>query len=544
MGWDATFRNYLDNNGIAGLRVAVVFGETFTPAYGGPGEGADIHLTNYSPPPAGGYAALGATCRVSGSSINPVDWTTEADQITVEVVGEAAVRALLAAGVHRGTLMTVYVTLPGGSPSTDAYRVWMGRLQNIVSAGQFGARTRYTLSGYGVQTLLQNRRLEVGTADGASDGLFRRDKLFVGAGDTTTLTSAWNKALDPTLSVADDGALKLETGATGMLELDDGTNVFILEFNAVASGTVTLVDGNGRFGTSSVSVASGTTVTALAYLKGHPLDILRRLLASTGTGTNGTFDDYPEAWGLGIAADLINMTNIGVWKTNVVDSTMVCEFLLRESYDNAWQWMQSWLGVLGVNVCLYEGEISVRAAQDVTDTTPQLSSFSFGTQNIAALRRWSLADERHTFERTAFDVDANPPYTDTPSLVAAKGSFLYTNPGGGVTVVDATALDNDGAAATTSTIESDIRDRRWHYHCGIAERLELEVPHRGAAQLCIGDLTRITSVLGFGIPESSSATATLNAEDVIVVQGPDLDWLANQPVQVQVLRYRDETPPA
>lgn len=545
MGWDATFRNFLDDPDASGLQVAVVLGPTTSPTYGGPADSEDITWTNYDPP-AGGYRCLGSRCAVSGASLDPVDWTTTASRLVVDVVNEQAVRDAIDAGVHRGTLVEVWVTLPGDDPSTDAYRVWLGRLQQLESVDQWGGRTTYTMTAYGVQSLLANRRVEIGTVGGTTEALAGGDALFVSSGESgeTYLTANFVVGVSTALSVNDASTFVFESSATGICELDDGTNVFYLEYTATGAGSITLSDTTGRFGTTSANMSSGTgsKVRPIAYMKGHPLDILRKVLMSTGAGTNGANDVYPSTWGLAIPSTYVNSTNIGAWKTNVVDSTMVLHLLKRKKESNAWAWLASWLQDFGIAVVLYEGDISVRCAQDVDDVTPELAEYSIGAKAVRTVK-WKLVDDRHTYEKVTLDADASgATFTDFPGG-SAKSSLLYTNPGGGWTVLNMLYAFNQGPSGSASTIEADVRDRRWHYYCGIAERYDFTIAHKRPATMCVGDLTNATTTMAFGIEEADSSTDTLSQARVIVVDGPDLDWMHPAGATIGVLRYRDETPP-
>lgn len=538
--WDATFRSALADRKLQGLRVSVVLGPTYTPSLGGPAPTADIAFRNFGEDTATGFNCLGNTCKVAGGSLDPVRWTTTAEQLTVQVVNEQAIRAALDAGVHRGTVVEVRVTLPGDNPATEYYRVWIGRLQNIQTAGQFGGRTVYTLTAYGVQSLMQTRRLQTGTLSGTAAALLGESKLFYDVGAATYITPLGYTVGDANLAVNDTSDFKRES--TGALLLDDGTNTFYLTYTGIAANAFTGVSATGKFGTTAANMAAGgtSTVTHVAYLTGHPLDILRRVLQSTGAGTNGTWDDYPGAWGLGIPDELCDDTDIADWKTNVVDSTLVYHILVHTAQENTWSWLSSWISKAGIAVVLYEGRISVRCAQDIADATPIRGDWNpvDGAIESAA---WSLAESRSGYEYVVVTTStAATPFFNP--LASTYGSLLYTIPGGGWLEVD--LRDVSYRETGYGDIEADVEARRWHWVCGIPERVEVTAAHRGPAVLCPGDIVQITSAALFGVPESASATDTYDTVDALVVDGPAVDWLASQPVRLALDRYRDETPPA
>lgn len=544
--WDATFRSALLDRQLYGLHVSVVLGPTYSPSLGGPAANEDIEFRNYGLNTATAFNALGTSCKVSGSSLNPGTWTTTADQLTVDVVNEAAVRAALDAGVARGTVVEVRVTIPGDDPATEYYRVWIGRLQNISSTGQYGGRTSYQLTAYGVQSLMQTRRMQTGTLSGTAAALLGESRIFAGAGNVETYITPLGYTVgytvgDANLNVNDTTDFVRETGGSGVIELDDGTNVFYLTYTGKTGTTFTGLSATGQFGTTAANMAAGGTsiVRHIVYLTGHPLDILRRVLQSTGVGTNGTWDDYPGLWGLGIPDELFDDTDIGDWKTDVVDSTVVYHLLIRESKENAWSWLSEWLARAGIAVVLFEGRISVRCAQDIADASPIQGAWGPVDAAIVSAR-WSLHDGRQPYEYVTLRADADEDPIFNP-LSSSVGSMLYTTPGG--TWLEVPLWDLSYGMTGVTDRENDVEARRWHWSCGIPERVDLTIAHRAPAQLCIGDIVPMTTAAVFGIPEAASATGTYDDVDVLVVDGPAVDWLATQATSMSVNRFRDETPP-
>lgn len=540
--WDSTFRTALLDRDLSGLRVAVVLGPTYTPSIGGPAANQDIVFRNFGTDTATAFNCLGSSCKVAGDSLDPVRWVTTAGQLTVDVVGEQPIRAALDAGVHRGTLVEVRVTLPDDTPATDYYRVWIGRLQNIRSTGRIGSRTTYQLVCYGVQSLLQARRIQTGTLSGTAAALLGESHIFADVGEETYITPLPYTVGDANLNVNSTTGFNRETGGTGVIRVYDGTSDFYLTYTGKTATTFTGLSAAGVFGTTAANVAAGGTsiVQHVAYLTGHPLDILRRILQSTGAGTNGTWDDYPGLWGLGIPDDLVDNTDIGTWKTDVVDSTVVYHLLITAAKENAWAWLSEWLARVGIAVVMFEGRISVRCAQDIADASPIRATWGPTDANIVQAT-WSLASSRNTYEYVTVRADT----AETPNwspLSSSVGSLLYTTPSGGY--IQIPLWDLSGGFTGETTRENDVEARRWHWACGVPESVDLSIAHRAPAQLCVGDITQITTAAVFGVPESQSATDTYDTIDVLVTDGPAVDWLAGQTSQITVCRYRDETPPA
>lgn len=548
--WDATFRTALASRDLGVLRVAVVFGPTYTPSTGGPGADAEIAITNYGPP-TDGFRSLGPSIKVAGASLNPVDWTITADQMTCTILDQAALRALMAAGVHRGTFVEVRVTLEGDNPATEYKRVWIGRLQNISSATDIGSTTAYTVTCYGIQAAMQGRFVDATGAVAAAYGYYSLAYgTFLADTDPTLREIAATYTPGDTTLTLDSSSLGsfdnvIRRGGYGLCKVIlSGGGFYYLRFTGTSGVTLTGVDNTLTFGTTPVVTGGGFghKVKAIALWQGHPLDILAEILTSTGAGTNGASDVYPTQMGMSIADNLVDLSDITAWKAAMAASTI---YLVTETpIANPWQWIHEWTSLLGICVVMFEGRISVRVAQDHTDATPIRAGFAFVDSAMSKVR-WTMADPRNTVENVALYATEDPEEVmdlSYSSIIGAgiPGSLALSAPAqiGPTVYTDALIWDHPGSG----TLNDDIMDRRYHWTCGIGERIEIDVPHRGCAQLCPGDLTRLTTAAAFGREHAASATDTYSTADVLVVDGPAVDWGTGQIGKVSVLRYRDETP--
>lgn len=581
--WDSTFRTALASEGLSGLYVALVFGPTYSPNTGGPAQGADIIVGNYVA--SGVWNCLGPSCAVSGASLDVFQWSTTADQLTADLTGEdanACMRALLDAGVHRGTFLEVRVTLPGEDPATEYKRVWIGRVQQIQSAATFGSAGAWKVVGWGVQSLLQARRQGFADATEMLDSLLGEWQLFSDVRNLATPIETEFAVLsgytvgDASITVTSTAGFVNESGQDGVIKLTraDTGAFFYLRYTGRTGTTFTGLSSSGRFGTTAFNVDATThlpvtTIQHVHFIYGPPLDVLRKILTSTGTGTNGAYDTMPNAWGLLLSDDLVDLTDIGLWAAELTASYSV-QFLIEEPIANPWQWLSGWLSKLGIAIVLYEGRISVRIAQDQEEASPKRADFAFVPGSIASLS-WALCDQRVSSEYVAVLPTSWP--TRIPGLptwregLTDENSIAYlvldltltpggtlawetrvshprTVPYGRALIVDLSEMSPDYDATHTYEDDpawhGDVQQRRYHYVCNIAERVEINVPHRGCASLAPGDLTRLTSALVFGVPEAASATDTYSLVDVTVVDGPAVDWLRPQLCRVAVLRHKAE----
>jgi hypothetical protein len=543
------FRTAIASRDLGVLRVAVVFGPAYTPSTGGPGAGAEIAITNYGPP-TDGFRSLGPSVKVAGGSLNPVEWTVTADQMTCTIMDQAALRALLAAGVHRGTVVEVRVTLEGDNPATEYKRVWMGRLQNIASAGAVGSMTAWTVTCYGIQAALQWRWADVSSGAAAVVGQFglayggwiTEDDPLLREVDATYTPGDTTLTLDAAPGTSFTNAIR--TGGYGLCKVILTTGAFFyLRFTGTSGVTLTGIDNTLGFGQTDVAIGGGFghKVKPVYLWQGHPLDVLMELLMSTGAGTNGAWDVYPAQMGMSIADELVDTTDIIVWKAAMASYTI---YLVAETpITNAWQWISGWTSLMGIAVVLYEGRISVRLAQDHTDATPIRAGFGFVDSAMSRVQ-WTMADARNSVENVTVFATEDPDATlnATNATIIGGGlpySLVYSLPAQIGVLVQTYPLIWDHAGY--GTINDDIMERRYHWACGIGERLDLDVPHRGPAQLCPGDLSSITTAAAFGRAEAGSATDTIASADVLVVDAAAMDWGTGQMSTVGVLRYRDES---
>ena len=135
-----------------------------------------------------------------------------------------------------------------------------------------------------------------------------KTQLFRFLGRTTTTTGAYT-AGGGSLSVAELRYFQQETGEDGVILCTPagGGNDFVMRFSGRSAtsgaGTLTISADTGIIYPSEFTcpgtLGSGSTITSIALAKGWPGHILGKILASTGTGTNGILDKYPLSWSVG-----------------------------------------------------------------------------------------------------------------------------------------------------------------------------------------------------------------------------------------------------
>ena len=204
-----------------------------------------------------------------------------------------------------------------------------------------------------------------------------QSRLFHGlCGVETTITTAGFVAGvgTQTLDIDDDESFSLFNG-TGVAKITGDTGeVFYVTFTGVGSNQLTGVSKVGQFGTTSEDAAIGNTVSSVAYVGGvHPLIMAEQLLVSTGAGTNGARDVYPETAGFAIDQEWIDTAQFRMVRQTVVkvnSGVYEWEVLVESPVEDGLLWLQGLLNRAGIWLVERQGQIAVRAAQSLSSTQP------------------------------------------------------------------------------------------------------------------------------------------------------------------------------
>lgn len=549
MSWSAPFIAQLgsDQNALS-LRL-IICPET-SPALQTPGPATEIVLTNYDETDS--HNCIANVCRISGASVDPWTWRYTQGQIEigftamrkvsgVEVVDQI-LRDILDAGVARGSAVELWAGFDT-TDTADFERVFIGTLFDIQAERGRGARTAFRIIA----------RDGVSFLTSVSNGVSTVGSLF-----TTTytiqevLTLAYTVG-DTTLTMLDTTGFERETGGTGAVVVDGAGDPFILTYTGSTATTLTGCSVLGRFYTTAVNEAAATLYHA-ALLQGHPCDIFRRLLVSTGAGTNGSWDDYPQDWGLALPADYVAVSDIGNWKT-ATDSSEVWNLLIEEAVTNPLQWMEGIWGRAGMFAVHVQGDISIRAAQDITASPTEVTGITISDTTITAVEGWSAFDPSQPWENTIVEAwTGGDPRALTPQeLFLQTGSVVY----GFQSVIDGAAALSGASADAAFTrpsqetraidlsrclwgpgyVAGNERTRMAPWYLDVREPITLLGRGLSWARFCPGDVINLTTALAFGYVESAGS-GTYSAAKVMVTAGPDVDFLART-CRMKVVRLPD-----
>jgi hypothetical protein len=132
----------------------------------------------------------------------------------------------------------------------------------------------------------------------------------------TTLNTSVNDAVTSVIGVSmTDFALATGTGSIkSYIKIEDE----IISYTGNAANTFTGCV-RGRLGTVASDHDAGSPITNYIVIEDNVIDIMLKILTSTGAGTNGVYDVYLASQGLGIPVadiDLVSFTQMQAWWFN------------------------------------------------------------------------------------------------------------------------------------------------------------------------------------------------------------------------------------
>lgn len=463
MSWDAAFTEAL-----GGRAVGAVFLVERVALYHEPGE----PWAAASHPGYGLEASIVAqSLQVSGSTVTPVDWSSTIGEWSFSVQTEdpgALFRAL-----RRGAAVQAWVAVSDGGATTAPQPVALGLVADIT-----GTRGSWLVRCLDVGAILRSR------LDARTGGL----RLFADVGASTALSSAYTPG-DAHLDVVTTAQFEKQTGGAGVVRVTPHTgDPFLLTWTSLGTSPTRVMglSASGVAGTTAVGAStSGSTVECLVWLDGHPIDIARRVLTSTGVGTNGPWDIYPASWGLGLPYRYLDDVDAQAYRVGVVKASAsvayVWEYAQDEAVDDAWSWLTGWLGVGAMFPAMRQGRLTFRGWQRAP-----LRSIGYAAEiddrDIFEVEAWSAYDSDHPTEHQRVTVTGSGGSSST-TLTHADTLPAYRT----------LAIDiSDRASTSAGNLADDVADRYEVPATVIPERVEVRASMR-LATLAPGDRVRLTT---------------------------------------------------
>jgi len=275
--------------------------------------------------------------QVNGVTVIPSRWSVSFGGFSVAVVGDAS---QLFQAVAKGSFASLFCKLG----SSDFERIAIGQLQGI---RRNGFEDRLVLQFVDLLTAFQNTvNSEVGSFPSPSTLNPPRQDLFYELGTTRSITSNWAVG-DSTLAVTNATGIRRETGKNGIVKIQNSSSAtpFYLEWDSFSAPNVlsTTPNGGDEAWPSTVAAydcytSTGSFITVAAQLDDHPVDILGKILESTGTGTNGSLDTLPFEWSVGgvFGTGLFDQLDGNIQKT-LISGVTTSNYKWRQVYDQPLQ---------------------------------------------------------------------------------------------------------------------------------------------------------------------------------------------------------------
>ena len=370
MTWPSAFRELLYSGGFVHQALLL---ECVLPANGeGVGNGEWFAATDPSLSP---FATLlqrdGYAPRLGSTGVNLQTWTPIEGgwSVTVKITdglvsGPSYRRGRLeyaTQALRKGAILRLSIGAVGYARS-DYQPLRIGRINQVTSDGH---PNLFKIEVWDITTAIRTRFSTAGATAA------ERSKLFYNsAGQIDTLASTYTVGAGSiTITGATTNRFLRETGQRGAFLIEphsSGNPAFYLTFTGETTNTLIGLSATGQFGTTAHSATSGDTVTSVVLLEGHPIEILRKVLVSTGTGNNGKFDTLPQAWSLGIPEGMLSEY---AWRQAkrilTVAGIYEWRFLLTSEIEDPAAWIVQTWAQAGIWLSFKEGQIVPRMAREL-----------------------------------------------------------------------------------------------------------------------------------------------------------------------------------
>ena len=310
--------------------------------------------------------------------------------------------------VSRGMLVQLFVgDRPPGDGATE--RVFLGTLRSVQHTG-----AGWILQCQGIEGSLNSRF----TADKGKLQLFNKLATSTVGTNYTTGTTISQVPTSATWESSEPGGVT----EGWLLEVtpNTGANFFLLA--AVQSapppnwtyGTLT----KNFMATTDANANAGNEIRHWSYTNGHPLDIARAMLVSTGGGGNGARDFYPETWGWGLPANMVAHADIERHKsdTDVVSNDWV---LRSRRVDSGLSLLQSWMGPAGFFLGQWQGRVTARAARNPLGAVSEAHITHADIVSIDSWSAWASEIQREYYSLrvdSEWDTGSNEAYYYEPRV--------------------------------------------------------------------------------------------------------------------------------
>jgi len=411
--------------------------------------------------------------RVDGSALSTGGFSSSIGQCDIELSGDLS---RLLQSVTRGTFCTLQMGIEVGGGQWLYEVVFIGQVQQI----QRRSLTTATLSLRDLLSSLQSRpTLTAG-----------RLALFYADDADTTISTAYT-AGGATLTVLAAGSgYERDSAGLGAVQVEPTTgDPYYLLWSGTPGATTLTISGpsTDRHGTTPVDAAIGDDVHPIFYLEGHPINLARKILCSTGAANNGAYDTLPISWGLGIRDAWLDHTDSDGY-LQASRSVMTWEIIADAQITDPSSWLADILSRGGFFLTVRQGLLTVRAAlsTSISILVPT------GTAGTDVLHLTDSDIESAVAE--LWDQDSGAESSNvTVNTATARYSIGTENPAT-LPAIDRVEYDLADLLFTDEANGADsVLDRVYEVTQRVPERYNLTCTGLRAAQLAPGDMIRIST---------------------------------------------------
>tara|TARA_R110001592_G_scaffold28104_5_gene103739 strand:- start:103 stop:1638 length:1536 start_codon:yes stop_codon:yes gene_type:complete len=425
--------------------------------------------------------------------ITPQRWSVNFGGFSIVLNGD--LRPVLNTSLRKGAVAELLMVRDG-----IRNRVSIGQLRNIV-----GGRGVWRLEFVDFLTMMQSR-----LTNKTSESAFWRN-----AGKKAKVTTNYNFSSDPNLYLDDITIFEKQTGQNGMIFVTDSVHnasdywTWSSKTTTTGSAGYLTIASTGNYpSTASHSdLHINDKVTSIVRLRGRPDYVFARLVMSTGAGTQGVFDDYPESWGMGVEwypslfdVQSLNAYYAKAWTTS--SGIHEIELLIMQSGG-----INTFLDAvlkMGMWPVWRQNELSWRVCQNPNQASWMTVIDNITDRDIVSIDSHALYSPSQS---ATYSVSTINTYNSTTSLnqdVSFSGNSIAVLPASSVITRDLRLIYRVDSPIQPTQATADLtRMRRWDAEP--FEELSLTVTEKHCL-LTAGDIVQISSMYIYGLREGSGDT--------------------------------------
>jgi hypothetical protein len=228
----------------------------------------------------------------------------------------------------------------------------------------------------------------------------------------------------------------------------------------------------------------------VCLLEGHPIDILQKILTSTGDGTNGAYDKYPRSWGLAVPEELVSQSAFNQARRilQLSSGNYHWRLLIEAEQADPSTFLSQIFGPAGIWLCVRQGQIVVRVARDMHEAGLQRQPEDLFDGDLleVPVASWYPTDQPQTYFRAAVvDDGSTRAFTrSSTSTLPVKEEVAYD-----LTTVFKSVTNRDDIA-------TDIANRLGPWAHLLPEYVDVTL--RGLRSYAPGDVVNFTCGEAFG----------------------------------------------